>query len=257
MRVASIGSGSRGNCLVIQPNEASTALIMVDCGFSTPEVSARLTALGVSLDHITAICVTHEHNDHIKGVETLAKRQNLPIYLTHGTFTAHRWRKPEVLNFKLINSYKSFECATALVEPYPVPHDAKEPAQFVFSTPEKRLGVLTDAGHITPHMINMLSGCHGLVLECNHDQELLNHSNYPWSLKQRVGGTYGHLNNQSANHLLQNICKKQLKHVIGAHLSQQNNTPQLAYHAISTGIDPTQTTINIACQDNGFDWVTL
>jgi len=138
-----------------------------------------------------------------------------------------------------------------------VPHDAREPTQFVVGDGRRRLGVLTDAGCVTPHMVEMLDGCDGLVLECNHDAEMLRNGSYPWSLKQRVGGRLGHLDNMSAASLLGQIDRRRLQHVVAAHLSEQNNTPALARAALAGVLVCQPQEVAVADQQQGFDWRQL
>ena len=141
--------------------------------------------------------------------------------------------------------------------PYTVPHDAREPLQFAFGDGASKLGVLTDAGQPTPHLIDALGACDALVLECNHDPRMLAQSTYPPSLKRRIGGPFGHLSNQASAEILAAIDKSRLTTVIGAHLSQQNNTPALAYAALSEVLDNTRVALHMACQEQGFDWLEV
>jgi phosphoribosyl 1,2-cyclic phosphodiesterase len=139
--------------------------------------------------------------------------------------------------------------------PYTVPHDAREPVQYVATNGRCKLGVLTDAGQSTPHLIQALDGCDALMLECNHDRGMLANSTYPPSLKQRIGGAYGHLSNDSSAEILAALDKSRLKTVVGAHLSQQNNTPELARTALCSVLAAEQ--VMIACQEEGFGWIEL
>jgi phosphoribosyl 1,2-cyclic phosphodiesterase len=141
--------------------------------------------------------------------------------------------------------------------PYTVPHDAREPLQFVASDGYRRLGVLTDAGHATPRLIEVLGGCDALMLECNHDRRMLANSNYPPSLKQRIGGPFGHLSNQTSAEILAAIDKQRLKTVVGAHLSKQNNTPELALAALCSVLDATRVSVTVACQERGLEWTAV
>lgn len=251
MRFASLGSGSEGNGLLV--SVAQTHLLM-DCGFGLKDSLMRLARLGVSAEQLTGILVTHEHGDHSGGIAKLARKYNLPVWLTHGTRRAQPKAFADLSHCHEIDPHQAFHIGDISIQPYPVPHDAAEPVQFVFSDGAKRLGVLTDTGCSTPHIEAMLTGCHALVLECNHDVELLENGNYPHSLKQRVGGRLGHLNNQQAAQLLSQLEVKHLQHIIAAHLSQQNNTPQLAVQTLSAALDCDETWIGIADQQAGFDW---
>ena len=153
-----------------------------------------------------------------------------------------------------ISTQHSFSIGDLLVQPYAVPHDAAEPVQFVFSDGEKRLGVLTDLGYVTPHVETVLNGCDAIVLECNHDTDLLAQSDYPYSLKQRVGGRYGHLNNADAAALLARLDNHRLQHIVAAHLSRKNNTRELAVAALSAALNCSEDWIGVANQHEGCGW---
>lgn len=254
MRFASLGSGSEGNALVVEVDQTR---VMLDCGFSIKETVARLGRLGLSPDDLSAILVTHEHSDHIGGVTRLANKFKLPVYLSHGSHThlANLDQAPE--RCQIIDSHSQFGIDAIEISPFPVPHDAREPIQFVFGDGARRLGVLTDTGMITPHITQMLSGCDGLVLECNHDREMLANGPYPPSLKQRVGGRYGHLDNAAAADLLRGMDTGKVTHLIAAHLSQKNNRPELARGALAAALNCAEAWIGIAEQELGFDWRQL
>jgi phosphoribosyl 1,2-cyclic phosphodiesterase len=250
MRFAVLGSGSEGNALVVQVGQT---LVLLDCGFSLSETVSRLARLGLQAGQLSGIMVTHEHGDHISGVARLARKFNLPVWLTHGTLRAQIAAFSEVL-VTVINPHQAFSVGEVQVQAYPVPHDAAEPVQYVFSDGVHRLGVLTDAGSATPHIEAILSGCHALVLECNHDVQMLAAGDYPYSLKQRVGGRYGHLNNADAANLLNRLDRSDLQHIVAAHLSRKNNAAELAVAALSEvlGCKPEQ--VAVATQDQGLDW---
>lgn len=250
MRFALLGSGSEGNALVVQ---AGATTLLMDCGFSTSETIARLARLGLQGEQLDGILVTHEHSDHISGVARLARKFDLPVWMTHGTLRFQR-SAFEGLNVTELNPHVDFSIGAVAVRPYLVPHDAAEPVQYVFGDGARRLGVLTDAGHVTPHIEATLSECHALVLECNHDAEMLRLSRYPNSLKQRVGGRFGHLNNQQAAELLSRLDNSRLQHLVAAHLSQQNNLPELAVGALSQALGCAADWIAVADQQTGLDW---
>jgi phosphoribosyl 1,2-cyclic phosphodiesterase len=250
LRFASLGSGSSGNATLICTRDAT---VMLDCGFSMAETTRRLARLGLRPDQIDAVVVTHEHEDHIGGVARFARRHDIPVWMSHGT-----WRGLEAVfegvQVNLVEGYGTFSVGSMQVEPFPVPHDAREPAQFVFGDGTFRLGIITDAGETTPHIEATLGNCDALVVECNHDANMLARSNYPPRLRARIAGRLGHLDNAAAAQLLARVAGNKLRHVIAAHLSQQNNSSVLAQQALSNvlGCDPEW--IGVADQDEGFDW---
>jgi phosphoribosyl 1,2-cyclic phosphodiesterase len=254
MRFASLGSGSEGNGLVV---EAGDTRILIDCGFRLRDTAARLWRLGLAPESITAVLVTHEHADHASGVAAFARRYRIPVWLTFGTLDmlGERFlRVPVICGF---DSHDTFAIGMLEVRPFPVPHDAREPVQFVVSDGARRLGVLTDIGATTRYVEASLSGCDALVLECNHDLEMLEGGDYPWPLKQRIASRLGHLHNEAAAALVAAIDTSRLRHVVAAHLSQQNNTPDKARAALSTALNCTPDWIGIADQHDGFAWRDL
>ena len=253
MRFASLGSGSAGNCLAIQ---ASQTTVLLDCGFGFKETLTRLTRLELEAENLAGILLTHEHDDHAGSAFRLAAKYHIPIFATHGTFQA-LGGAPTGLEIHIIDSHTPFSIGDLQIQPYPVPHDAREPTQFVLSDGAMRLGVLTDAGSSTPHIEATLSDCQALVLECNHELDMLLNSSYPKSLKQRISSKYGHLDNAMSATLLSRLNTSKLQHLIAAHLSTQNNTPELARRALSQVMGCEQSWIGIADQAAGFAWREL
>lgn len=256
MRFASIGSGSEGNGTLLACGDT---LILLDCGFSAKETVRRLRMKNVEPEQLTAILVTHEHADHIKGVSVLSSRYNIPVYLTWGTFCCKPLQQRPLIEslVTIITPHDMFSIGGIEVQPVPVPHDAREPTQFVFSTAEWRIGVLTDVGSITSHITDVYKNCDALLLECNHDLELLMSGPYPQSLKRRVAGDFGHLNNQQAALLLKSIYSERLQHLVITHVSQKNNALDRVKSALIGAVDCCPDWIQIAHQDTGFDWQAL
>jgi len=253
MRFAFLGSGSEGNSLLVQ---AGSTTLMLDCGFSVNETVSRLARLGLQAEQLNGILVTHEHSDHIGGVARLARKFKLPVWMTHGTLLTQQAAFADIVVTEL-NPHHRIAIGDIEVQPFLVPHDAREPVQYVFSDGAHRLGVLTDTGHITPHIEASLAGCHALVLECNHDEEMLRTGRYPPMLKQRVGGRFGHLSNRQAAGLLASMDTSLLKYIVAAHLSMQNNLPELAAQALSEALSCKRDEITIASQSEGLDWITI
>lgn len=253
IRFASLGSGSAGNALLV---ESGATCLMIDCGFGLRETVNRLQRAGRQPADLTGILVTHEHGDHLGGVFRLARKYALPVWMTHGTWSASR-ETDAGLDLRIIDSHRSLTVGELEVLPFPVPHDAREPVQYVFADSRHRLGVLTDIGEITPHVRAMLSGCDALVLECNHDARMLAESTYPASLKRRIAGRYGHLENSVAAALLDQIDCSKLQHLVAAHLSERNNLPTLALAALARVLGCEEAWIGVATPECGFDWREL
>jgi phosphoribosyl 1,2-cyclic phosphodiesterase len=251
MRFASLGSGSEGNGLIV---EAGATRILIDCGFGVRDCVLRLARLGIEPSSITAIFVTHEHSDHVGGVAALAARYGIGVWLTFGTLSAVASRFEGLARVYGFDSHDALVIGDLEVLPFPVPHDAREPVQFVVGDGDHRLGVLTDLGMSTPHVRASLSGCDALVLECNHDREMLHAGNYPASLKQRIAGRFGHLCNDDSAALLASLDCSRLQHILAAHLSRENNRPELARNALASALNCASDWIGIAEQQSGFAW---
>ena len=258
MRFASLGSGSEGNALVIERRTTTAArarFILIDCGFRTREAVRRIERLGLDLADLEAILVTHEHGDHAGGAFQLARVADVPVWLTHGTMLgATRCSGFDEARCSLLEPDRHVAIGSFGVLPFPVPHDAREPVQFVIDDGTARLGLLTDVGRSTPHVVQTLSGVDALVLECNHDRAMLQAGKYPPMLKRRIGGDYGHLENGAAAQILSSIGRERLKTVVAAHLSRENNHPDLARLALASVLGCAPAEVVIADQQQGCDW---
>ena len=256
MRFASLASGSSGNCLVA---EAAGTVVLVDCGLALTETERRLARLGLEPSQVSAILITHEHSDHACGAFEFAAAHRITVYLTHGTLAALKaeGKALDGVPLVIVNGRQSFFVDGIQLVPFTVPHDAREPVQYVLSDGASKLGVLTDAGISTAHVEKMLSGLDALVLECNYDRDLLWNGAYPRWLKERIAGPFGHLDNRESERLLAALDRSRLKHVIGAHLSQQNNRPELARAALARAMGCEESWISLATQDDGFGWRDL
>jgi len=249
LRFASIGSGSQGNATLVEKNNTC---LLIDCGFSYTQLQQRLERLGRCATDLTAILITHEHGDHVRGVSMLARKCDIPVWMTPGTAAQIDTRG--ILQLQLFNCHAPFTVNDIEVNPYPVPHDAREPCQYMFTDGDSRFGLLTDTGCTTRHIEDSLSGCHALMLECNHDAQLLAQSFYPPALKERIGGRNGHLSNEQTMNLLASIKSTRVQHVVAAHLSEKNNTPELARQALSRALGCTPDWIGVADQETGLSW---
>ncbi|HHH39827.1 MAG TPA: MBL fold metallo-hydrolase [Sedimenticola sp.] len=253
MRFVSLGSGSRGNATLI---ESAGTRLLLDCGFAARELEQRLAQVGVEAAGLDAILVTHEHQDHVRGVGPLSRRYGLPVWLTHGTLRSGRLGRLPAAH-PIHADQQPFLVGDIRVSPFPVPHDAREPVQFVFQRGEARLGILTDAGMATPHAVSMLEKCQALMLECNHDQGMLRRGPYPPTLQRRVGGDLGHLSNDQAAALLGRLDHPGLDHLVVAHLSEKNNTPALARAALEAVVPGLDGRLTLTCQDRVSHWLEL
>lgn len=257
MRFASLGSGSEGNGLVVEVASGERERpyrVLVDCGFGVRDAALRLLRLGLEPGDLDAILVTHEHGDHLGGAFALARRHGIAVWATHGTLQSVMLERFAEVRIHVCASDARFRVGPIEVLPYAVPHDAREPVQFVFDDGRHRLGVLTDAGRSTPHIVDSLSGLDALVMECNHDPSMLEASDYPWPLKRRISGDYGHLANDIAGEIVGRIDRARLRHLVAAHLSKTNNTPDLARAAMSAATGWAVDRIAVADQAIGLAW---
>ena len=198
--------------------------------------------------------MTHEHADHIGGVPAFAAKYRIPVWATFGTLAVVSERFEGMERVYGFDSHERFAIGALEIQPVTVPHDAREPVQYVIGDGARRVGVLTDIGISTAHVEACLSGCDALVLECNHDLGMLANGDYLPSLKQRIASRFGHLHNEAAAELLARIDTSRLVHIIAAHLSRENNTPALASVAVATALNCASAWIGIANQFTGFDW---
>ena len=257
LRFISLGSGSSGNATVVEASSGPrTSRLLVDCGFSLRHLDQRLARAGLSADGIDAIFVTHEHGDHIGCARALALRERTPVWMSPGTYAAIGRPDFDGLLNQAIDCV-AMEIGEIAVCPFTVPHDAREPLQLRCSDGDSSLGILTDLGHATSHVLEQLAKCQALLLECNHETALLASSSYPPALKKRVGGKYGHLSNADAAAIAQSLLHNGLKTLVAAHLSAQNNRPDLARLALSQALGWDMTDVGIADQLLGTDWLRV
>jgi phosphoribosyl 1,2-cyclic phosphodiesterase len=253
MRFASLGSGSRGNATLI---ESGGTRLLLDCGFPAREAERRLGDLGVDPQTLDAILVTHEHGDHVRGVGVMARRHELPVWMTPGTF--RKAACGDIVDLMAFGAHEGeLQIGDFTVRPFAVPHDAGEPVQFVFEAGGCRLGILTDTGSITPHVVESLGCCDALVLECNHDSGMLASGPYPRALQARVGGALGHLSNRQAAWLVGHLDTPRLRHLVAAHLSEKNNRPELARSALLGSAPDLEDRLCVLVQDHAGPWLEL
>lgn len=251
MRIASLGSGSKGNATLVG-HEGTT--ILIDCGFSLRQFELRLSKLDLVPKDIDAILLTHEHSDHGAGVERLATRYDISVWSTTGTARAVF---DSSFTYQVVSGGQSIKIGCFDILPVTVPHDAGEPVQYVFHhvASGKRLGILTDTGHITAHIIQAYDHLDGLLLEFNYDQTMLDTGPYPFPVKQRISGDLGHLSNDQSLKLLRQIDTSSLKCLIAGHISAKNNCPTIVSRQLSQ-LDDIPSPV-LADQESGFGWITV
>ena len=255
LRFKSLGSGSSGNATVVQARSGTgTTHLLVDCGLGLPQLDKRLRQAGMLADQIDAIFITHEHGDHIGCARQLALRERIPVYMSHGTYAAIGEPDFDGL-LRIACDSQWFEVGALQVRPFTVPHDAREPLQLTCSDGAARLGVLTDLGHATAHVLEQLAGCESLLLECNHDPQMLASGSYPPFLKRRVGGAWGHLANEAAAAIALAVQPRGLKQVVAAHLSEQNNRPDVVRQVLSAALGCNEADILVADGPTGCGWL--
>ncbi|MBL4796539.1 MAG: MBL fold metallo-hydrolase [Oleispira sp.] len=252
MRFASLGSGSKGNATVI---ESKNTRILIDCGFNRKHTRLRLQELSLELSDLDAILVSHEHSDHAKGVVLVSESINKPFYATYGTARSAGWLDHPL--WHCIDGDELFVIDDLSIQTVVVPHDSQEPVQFVVSNDQYKVGVLSDLGSLTPHVIDAYQNCHGLLLESNHDLQLLQQGAYPPALKKRVAGDHGHLNNQQAADLLSRLLWPGIQHVLASHISEKNNNIELVKKEFAQVLGCDWQDVDAAIQGQSTGWRQL
>lgn len=228
VQFVSLGSGSNGNSTLVRIGDT---LLLVDAGFSAKIINERLKSIGIAAEDLTAILVSHEHSDHVKGVQVLARKYRIPVWLTRGTF--RRLKDQQIPNIEFIHPHGSFCIGDAKVTPFPIPHDAAEPCQFVIGDGVRRFAIATDMGCATPWVSEQLTGVDALLLEANYDDDMLQNGSYPYALRTRIDGRYGHLSNQQSAVLAAQLEHPGLQKLFLGHLSENNNTPDCAFDSVA------------------------
>ncbi|RYX88871.1 MAG: MBL fold metallo-hydrolase [Comamonadaceae bacterium] len=256
LRLKNLGSGSTGNATVIEVGGSPGCRVLVDCGLGIRNLATRLAEAGLLIADLDAIFITHEHSDHIGCARAVALKHRIPVWMSEGTYLG--MREPDMDGLlRVAHDGEPIDLGYLQMTPFAVPHDAHEPLQLTCTDGASKIGVVTDLGHATPHVIAHLQGCNAILLECNHDPDMLANSPYPWFLKNRISGDYGHLSNAAAADIVRAVCHDRLKYLVAAHLSEQNNHPDLARavmsEAIGCGIDD----IVVAGPTTGTRWIDL
>jgi phosphoribosyl 1,2-cyclic phosphodiesterase len=260
LRFKSLGSGSAGNATLVEARSGiQTTRLLIDCGLRLRELESRLLEAGTCAEDIDGVFITHEHGDHIGCARSFVHRYSKPIWMSQGTWLAIRsdaWQNHQPL-LNIARDGVSIEIGALQSMPFTVPHDAREPLQLRCTDGARHVGLVTDLGHASSHVVHTLQGCHALLLEANHDPDLLQASAYPHFLKQRVAGPWGHLANHAAASLLMQLKHPHLNFVLAAHLSERNNTPELARKSLSNGLGCHPHDIHVADSLLGSAWIQV
>ena len=255
LSVCVLASGSKGNAVYV--SDGRTA-ILVDAGLSGVEIQRRMSAAGLDVKGLNAIVVSHEHSDHIRGVGVMARRHDLPVYATQATASASSGQLGRIHDMRFFDIGQSFSINDLTIHPFATSHDARDPSGFTVAQNGRKVGIATDLGIATGMVKHHLKTCSLLVLEANHDPVMLTEGPYPWPLKQRIKSRNGHLSNQDSRDLLGEIKHEGLRHVILAHLSETNNTPEKALRALQEAIEKEdRIELHVACQDRCTDLLVL
>jgi len=253
-----LGSGSSGNCTYL---ETPTTKILVDAGFSGKQIAGRLAGIGRSVHDIDAIVLTHEHNDHIAGLNVLCGRGGLPLYCNRLTAEAIREGLPGFGNWKLFSTGDPFQIGDLTISSFTVPHDAYDPVGFLVEHADVKIGFLTDLGYCTKMVVERMRQANVLLLETNHDLKMLQDTpKRPWTLKQRIASRHGHLSNVAAARAACDITTERLQHLYLGHLSQECNRPELAHKTVRAALDElgaAHVTTHLTSQDAPCPTLTL
>ena len=256
LRFKNLGSGSSGNSTLVEAAGSPTVRVLVDCGLGLKHLIYRLAQAGVQPEDISAIFITHEHADHIGCARTLALRYRIPVWMSRGTHAALGSPDFDSL-LSVARDGEAVDLGGLQLMPFTVPHDAREPLQLSCSDGSTKLGILTDLGHATAHVLAHLQDCSSLILECNHDTDMLAQSAYPEFLKRRVGGLYGHLSNLAAAEIVSKVMHPGLKQIVAAHLSEQNNHSTLVQGVLAKALSCSPYNILVATPGQGTHWLTV
>ena len=256
LKFKSLGSGSTGNATVVEAGGPSPVRLLVDCGLGIRQLQSRLGEAGLAVSQINAIFITHEHGDHIGCALAVSRRHGIPVWMSQGTYAAIG--SPDFGDLlQIARDGVAIDVGGLEITPFTVPHDASEPLQLSCTNGVAKLGIVTDLGHATAHVLAHLTRCDALLLECNHDTDMLARSAYPDFLKRRVGGAYGHLSNTAAADIARSVMHQGLKYVVAAHLSAQNNRTELVQEQMSEALGCSSHDIIIAEPVTGTAWLQI
>ncbi|MCD6585258.1 MAG: MBL fold metallo-hydrolase [Desulfobacteraceae bacterium] len=245
MQICMLASGSRGNSIYVSDDDTS---VLIDAGLSGVEIERRMKSRNLRIEDLNAIIVSHEHSDHIQGVGILARRYNLPVYISSATFNTAAEKLGSIKHINNFSCGTEFTINALTIRPFSISHDASDPAGFTIGSNGQKIGIATDLGIATAMVKEHLKNCCCLILEANHDVPMLEDGPYPWPVKQRVKGRTGHLSNESSRELLMDIIHDKLSYVILAHLSETNNTPEKALQVVTEHLPDTRLNVSVAAQ---------
>jgi len=245
LKLCMLASGSKGNAIYVSNGETS---ILLDAGLSGIEIERRMASRNISFSEISAVIVSHEHSDHIRGVGVLARKHDLPVYISEKTKRAASEQIGRIDSFSLFSCGSEFSIDSLRIRPFSTSHDADDPAGFIIQCENQKIGIATDLGIATAMVKDHLKGCACIVLEANHDLKMLEDGPYPWPLKQRIRSRIGHLSNESSKELLMEVLHDELRHVVLAHLSEINNTPDKALCAVTGRLNRHPVQVSVALQ---------
>ncbi len=243
MRIAILASGSAGNAVVVESGGSS---ILIDCGITYRQVRLRMAAVGMAPEALAAVFVTHEHGDHLRGIEVFCRRHHVPVFATAGTASGMRGRPSSWCEAQ---AGREITVGDVVLHPFSTSHDARDPLAVVVANGRTRLGVLTDTGAVPEAAVEVLAGCHALLLECNHDPDMLATGPYPWHLKRRIASRLGHLSNEQSRDLLERVAGSELELAVAMHLSRENNVPHVAHQELARPVAGAGVRVEVADQD--------
>lgn len=234
IRFHTLVSGSSGNCTLLSDGKTT---ILTDCGVSGKQLAASLYDLGINPSDISCILVTHEHIDHTKGVGIIARRYGIPVVASMGTWSNMNIGNIDDDSIISFSDYKPFEIGGIGITPFPIPHDAAMPTGYRFDFGNTSFAVATDMGHITQSVKNTLTGCEHIILEANYDRNMLINGSYPYHLKKRIDGSFGHMCNDDTGKMAEFLINNNTKTIVLGHLSVENNSPERAFETVARHLD--------------------
>lgn len=252
VQFASLGSGSSGNSTLVRVGDT---LLLVDVGFSAKAITERMTSLDVNPSDLHGILISHEHSDHVKGLSVLARKHDIPVWLTHGTYK--KLKDKNLPRVEFLHAHGSICIGDAKITPFPVPHDAAEPCQYIIGDGTRRVAIATDMGFVTEYVYEQLTGVDALLLEANYDGQMLSNGSYPWALRKRIDGNYGHLSNDQSAVLAAALEHSGLQKLCLGHLSENNNTPDTALDSVANRLRRADEDVHVLQRYNSSPWYAV